>query len=433
MLLLTRKSAGVRRRFALNGIRMTRTYVVGVGMTPFGRAEDKSIQRLAGDAIALALADAGCRPADIGAAYYAGATNGPLQGQYTIPGPIALRHAGIQGIPVYSVENACASGSSAFNLAIQSLEAGVCDIALAVGAEKMNIADKARMFAVFDSGWDVSAVEENKAALLALGAGIAPPPGTISDKPYSVFMDVYAAFCRHHMRRYGTTQRQIAAVAAKNHQHSVHNPLAQYRRAFTIEEVLAAAPITYPLTMPMCSPISDGAAAAVVCSEDGLRRLGAAAARAVEVLASVVQVGVDHPHEEREHGVGHLAARRAYELAGVSPDDVDVAEVHDATAMGEILNAEALMLVPWGEGGAAAERGELTLGGRLPINPSGGLESKGHPIGATGLGQLFELVTQLRGEAGRRQVEGARLAIHENGGGLYGSEEAVVAVNILAK
>ena len=412
---------------------MANVYIVGTGMTPFGRAPEKSVAQLAGEAIALALADAGCSRGQVGAAFYAGATNGPLQGQTSIPGPIALRRAGFGGIPVYSVENACASGSSALNLAVQAVQAGSCDVALAVGAEKMNVSDKAKMFAVFDGGWDVTTVDENKAALLELGTGVEPPPGSVSDRPYSVFMDIYAAFCRSHMRRYGTTQRQIAAVAAKNHQHSVHNPLSQYRDPLTVEQVLAAPPITYPLTLPMCSPISDGAAAVVVCSEDGLRRLGASACRAVAVLASVVQVGVDHPSERREQGVGRLAARRAYEIAGVAPDDVDVAEVHDATAMGEILNAEALMLAAWGEGGPAAERGDFTLGGRLPINPSGGLESKGHPIGATGLGQIHELVAQLRGEAGARQVEGARVAIQENGGGLYGIEEAVVAVNILAR
>jgi acetyl-CoA acetyltransferase len=402
-------------------------------MTPFGRAPERSPYDLATVAIDGALTDAGCAREDLGAAFYAGATNGILQGQYIIPGPIALRRAGIQGIPVYSVENACASGSSAFNLALQSVEAGTCDVALAVGCEKMNIEDKAKMFAVFDAGWDVTRVEENKAALLSLGAGVEPPPGTVSEKPYSLFMDVYAAFCRNHMKRYGTTQRQIAAVAAKNHQHSVHNPLSQYRQPFTIDEVLAAPPITYPLTLPMCSPISDGAAAAVVCSEEGLRRLNGAADRAVEVLASVVQTGLDHPYEEREQGIGHLAALRAYDLASVGPEEVNVAEVHDATAMGEIMNCEALMLAPWGEGGPAAERGDFSLGGRVPVNTSGGLESKGHPISATGLGQLHELVTQLRGEAGPRQVEGARVAIHENGGGLIGTEEAVVAINILAR
>ena len=412
---------------------MNDIFVVGVGMTPFGRLLDRTIYDLVGEAVGLAITDAGCTPADIGSAYYATMTNGLFQGQTAIPGPIAMRRLGIEGIPVFTVENACASGSSAFNLATTALRAGTCDVALAVGVEKMNIPDKAKMFSAFDGGWDVSTVDANKATLLAIGAGVEPPPGTMSARPYSVFMDVYAAFCRHHMKTYGTTQRQIAAVAAKNHQHSVHNPLAQFRDAFSIEQVLAAAPITYPLTMPMCSPISDGAAAVVLCNAEGLARLKGADARAVRVLASVVQTGSSRRIDEPGKIVAHLAAKKAYDMAGVSPQDVDVAEVHDASAIGEILQAESLMLVPFGQGGPAALRGDFTVGGRIPINPSGGLESKGHPIGATGLGQLHELVTQLRGEAGARQVDNARIAIQENGGGLYGIEEAVVAVNILAR
>ena len=412
---------------------MNEIYIVGVGMTPFGRLLERSVYDMVGEAVGLALKDAGCATADIGSAFYATLTNGQFQGQTAIPGPIAMRRLGIEGIPVFTVENACAAGSSAFNLATLALRAGSCDIALAVGAEKMNIPDKARMFAAFDGGWDVSTVEQNKATLLALGEGVLPPPGTVSERPYSVFMDIYAAICRHHMKTYGTTQRQIASVAAKNHRHSVHNPLAQFRDPFTIEQVLASPPICYPLTTLMCSPISDGAAAVVLCNADGLKRLNGAAGRAIRVLASVVQTGstrrIDEPHKI----VAHLAAMKAYEQAGVAPGDVDVAEVHDASAIGEILNAESLMLVPIGEGGPAAERGDFTVGGRIPINPSGGLESKGHPIGATGLGQIHELVTQLRGEAGKRQVTEARVAIQENGGGLYGIEEAVVAVNILAR
>ena len=412
---------------------MSEIYIVGVGMTPFGRLLDRSVYDLVGEAVGLALQDAGCVTTDIGSAYYATLTNGQFQGQTAIPGPIAMRRLGIEGIPVFTVENACAAGSSAFNLATLALRAGSCDIALAVGAEKMNIPDKARMSAAFDGGWDVSTVEQNKATLLALGEGVEPPPGTVSEKPYSVFMDVYAAFCRRHMISHGTTQRQIAAVAAKNHRHSVHNPLAQFRDPYSIEQVLASPPICYPLTMLMCSPISDGAAATVLCNAAGLRRLNAAGGRAVRVLASVVQTGSSRRIDEPHKSVAHVAARKAYEQAGVAPADVDVAEVHDASAMGEILNVESLMLVPFGEGGPAAERGDLTVGGRIPVNPSGGLESKGHPIGATGLGQIHELVTQLRGEAGRRQVADARIAIQENGGGLYGIEEAVVAVNVLAR
>jgi acetyl-CoA acetyltransferase len=412
---------------------MSDIYVVGVGMTAFGRLLEKSVYDMVGEAVGLALKDAGCETADIGSAFYGTMTNGQFQGQTAIPGPIAMRRLGIEGVPVVTVENACATGSSAFNLATQALRAGSCDIALAVGAEKMNIPDKAKMFSAFDGGWDVSTVEQNKATLLAMGNGMVPPPGTMSERPYSVFMDVYAAIFRNHMLRYGTTQRQIAAVAAKNHQHSVHNPLAQFQQPFTIEEVLASPPIAYPLTTLMCSPISDGAAAVVLCNAAGLKRLNGAGSRAVRVLASVIQTGSSRSLDEPFKIVAHLAAKKAYEQAGVAPADVDVAEVHDASAIGEILNAESLMLVPFGEGGPAAERGDFTIGGRLPINPSGGLESKGHPIGATGLGQIHELVTQLRGEAGKRQVSNARVAIQENGGGLYGIEEAVVAVTILAK
>ena len=412
---------------------MNDIYVAGVGMTPFGRLLDRTVYDMVDEAVGLALKDAACGTADIGSAFYATLTNGQFQGQTAIPGPIAMRRLGLEGIPVFTVENACASGSSAFNLATMALRAGSCDIALAVGAEKMNIPDKAKMFSAFDGGWDVSTVEQNKAALLALGEGVVPPPGTMSERPYSIFMDVYAALCRYHMKTYGTTQWQIAAVAAKNHGHSVHNPRAQFRDACSIEQVLASPPIAYPLTMLMCSPISDGAAAAVLCNAAGLKRLNGAAGRAMRVLSSVVQTGSSRGIDERTKIVAHLAAKKAYEEAGVGPGDVDVAEVHDASAMGEILNVESLMLVPFGEGGPAAERGELTIGGRIPVNPSGGLESKGHPIGATGLGQLHELVTQLRGEAGARQVGNARIAIQENGGGLYGIEEAVVAVSILAR
>ena len=260
-----------------------------------------------------------------------------------------------------------------------------------------------------------------------------PPPGSESDRPYSRFMAIYAAMCRNHMKTWGTTQRQIAAVSAKNHQHSVHNPYSQFRKPFSVDEVLAAAPITYPLTLPMCAPLSDGAAAAIVCNDEGLRRIGADRSRAIRVAASVIRSFTRRPVDAPQRSAGHLAALAAYAQAGLGPDDMDVAEVHDASAMGEIIQSENLGFVPFGGGGPAAERGEFTIGGRIPINPSGGLESKGHPLGATGLGQIYELVTQLRGEAGARQVEGARHAIQENGGGLVGIEEGAVAVNILSR
>ncbi|WP_144097520.1 thiolase family protein [Croceicoccus sediminis] len=412
---------------------MQEIFVAGVGMTPFGRMLDKDMKTLTREAVSAALADAGIAASALEAAYFANASQGHMEGQHMVRGQIALRAMGIGQIPVVNVENACASGSSALNLAVNFLKAGDGDIALAVGAEKMFSKDRALMFGAFDSAWDVSDTEAISRRLMELGEGVEPPPGTTSDKPYSVFMDVYAAFSRLHMRTFGTTQRQIAAVAAKNHQHSVENPLAQYRVPYSIDEVLTAPPITYPLTLPMCSPVSDGGAAVVLATAAGLKRHGIDPSRAVRLLASVVQTGSDRDPTDFGNHCTARAARRAYEMAGVGPEDVSVAEVHDATAMGEIIQIENLGLCALGDGGPVSERGETTIGGRVPVNPSGGLESKGHPVGATGLAQVYELTMQLRGEAGPRQVEGARVAIAENGGGLVGIEEAVACVTILAK
>lgn len=412
---------------------MSDVYIAGIAMTVFGRHQERPLEDLAREALDGAVADANCSKADIGAAFYAGMTNGPLQGQISIPGQVVFSKIGVEGVPMYNVENACASGSSAFNLAVQSLRAGTTDVALALGAEKMNIPDKMKAFALFEAGWDVSRAEENYQTLVKMGEGVEVPNGSESDKPYSKFMAIYAAMCRYHMKTYGTTQRQIAAVSAKNHTHSVHNPFSQFRQPFTTEEVLAAPPITYPITLPMCAPLSDGSAAAILCSEEGLDRIGADRSRAIKVSASIMKSFTDRPMDKPELGVSHLAAKQAYEIAGLGPDDIDVAEVHDASAMGEIIQAENMGFVGFGEGGPAAERGDFSLGGRMPINTSGGLESKGHPLGATGIGQLYELVTQLRGEAGARQVEGARTAMQENGGGMQGVEEAAVAIHILSK
>lgn len=408
-------------------------FVAGVGMTPFGRHLDKSIKDLTRAAVEQALADAGADKSQIQAAFFSNCTQGHFEGQHMVRGEIALRAMGIGKIPVVNVENACASASTAFHLAVCYVRSGAADVVLAVGAEKMISENKELMFSAFDAAWDVHEVEQNKKNLLEMGRGITPPPGSMSDKPYSVFMDIYAAMGRLHMREFGTTQRQFAAVASKNHGHSVHNPLSQYRKPFSIEEVLASPAISYPLTLLMCSPVTDGAAAAIVCNAEGLRRIAANGKRAVKVLSSVIQTGSDRPSEALEQHAVRLGALRAYELAGIGPGDISVAEVHDASAIGEIFQSEVLGLCEFGGGGRAAESGETSIGGRVPINPSGGLESKGHPIGATGLGQIFELVTQLRGEAGARQVEGARLALAENGGGICGIEEAVACINILER
>ena len=406
-------------------------FIIGVGMTPLGKLLDRSVKDLTRAAVEAAIRDTGRIGLIPDVAFFSNVMQGHMEAQHCIRGEIALRSTGIEGIPVVNVENACASGSSALLLAINAIRGGMGDTALVVGAEKLFSEDRAKMFSAFDSGWDVSTAEENEKELLALGHGVEVPEGTTSSAPYSRFMDVYAAFARFHMRKFGTTQEQIAAVAAKNHQHSVHNPLSQYRRPYSIEEVLAAPPITYPLTLPMCAPISDGAAATIVCNERALARFDRA--RAVEIRAAVLRTGTERAPNDVEHHVSRRAAMAAFDQAGLGPEDVSVAEVHDATAVGELIQIENLGLVPFGEGGPASLRGETRIGGRVPVNPSGGLESKGHPLGATGLTQIFELVTQLRGEAGSRQVEGARIGLAENGGGLIGIEEAACCVTILGR
>jgi acetyl-CoA acetyltransferase len=408
-------------------------YVVGVGMTQFGKHVERTLHSLADEALGAALRDAGASKSDIGQVYYSGVTQGPLQGQNAVPGQVVLTELGLTALPVYNVENACASGSSAMQLAVQALRAGACDVALAIGAEKMNIEDKKRVLAMFEGGWDVSKSAENAAKLMALGEGIEIPPGSESTRPYSRFMAIYAAMCRYWMKTFGTTQRQIAAVSAKNHMHSVHNLLSQFRQPFTIEQVLAAPPITFPLTAPMCAPLTDGAAAVIVCTAAGLKRLSGDSRRAIQIAATAITTGALREPDAFDRAVCRRAGLLAYEEAGIEPRDVSVAEVHDASAMGEVMAVEYLGLTPMGQAGAAAAAGELSIGGRIPVNPSGGLECKGHPIGATGLGQVHELITQLRGEAGVRQVAGANVALMENGGGSVGYEEAVVTVNLFKR
>ena len=409
---------------------MEDVYVIGVGMTPFGKLPQHSVRDLTREALACAMKDAGIVMSDIQCAYFANAGQGALEDQHMIAGQLALRSAGMQNIPIVNIENACASASTAFHLACSHVKSGAADVVLAIGAEKMVMPDKARSFAVFNGAWDVNGVDvvlEN----LKLIAGQAHETPEQEETQRSVFMDVYASLAKQHMRLFGTTQRQLAEVASKNHWHSTFNKLAQYQNPLTVEEVLAARQVAWPLTVPMCSPISDGAAAAIICSKEALQRFDRS--RAIRVRASVLASGSDRTVDEYTKHICHRAAKQAYELAGVGPHDMSIAEVHDASAIGEIIQSENLGLFAFGDGGAAAERGETRLGGRIPINPSGGLECKGHPIGATGLGQIYELVVQLRGEAGKRQAEGVRFAIAENGGGFHGFEEASACITLLSR
>ena len=406
-------------------------FIIGVGMTPFGRFLERSVTDLTEQAVNAALADCDLQPANIGAIAFANATQGAIEGQFGIRGQVALTNMPFDAVPILNVENACASASTALQIAMMQVQTGQAPIALAIGAEKMCHPDTSVSMAAFQGSWDRAQSERTLERLATMGAGVPTPPEELArESTRTVFMDIYAAFAKYHMDRFGTTQRQIAATAAKNHQHSVENPLSQYRKPFTTDEVLSSRLIAWPFTLPMCSPISDGAAAAIVCNENTVKRLGLSA-RAVKIRGCVLMNGGRREHWQIEQSIARRAALKCYEQAGVGPEDIDVVECHDATAFGEIQQSENLGFFDFGDGGPAAERGDTRLGGKIPFNPSGGLESKGHPIGATGLAQIHELVTQLRGEAGQRQVAGARLALQENGGGLMGIEEAAVVVSVL--
>jgi acetyl-CoA acetyltransferase len=405
---------------------MTRdVFIAGVSMTAFGKRLDDTVKTLTAAAVSEALGDAGMTALDIQAAWFANTRQPMLEGQNTIRGQIALRSAGVSGIPIVNIENACASGSSAVLQAMAAIRAEMVDVALVVGAEKMVFPDRPeRVAAAFAGGTDVHDRDAVLDYIVSIG-GERPAPDR------SIFMDLYAAQARVHMERFGTTQEDLARIASNTHCHGANNPKAQYRTPFTVEEVLADKPIVFPFTRAMCAPVSDGAAAAVLCSERALRRLGQG--RAVRVRACALVSTTERDKDDYANHIGRRAANAAYEEAGIGPDEVDVAEIHDATAYAAVQQLENLGLSEPGGVGARLRQGEFRIGGRTPVNPSGGLLAKGHPVGATGVAQIYELTTQLRGEAGPRQVENARLAIAENGGGFLGVEEGATTVTILER
>lgn len=416
---------------------MSDVYIVGVGMTRFSKYPEKSIKQLTAEAMEAVLKDVPIKKDQIEAAWFSNSGWGMSQGQHSIRGQVALMPVGIQGIPMMNVENACAGGSSALHGAWMSIKAGLYDVVLAIGAEKVYFPeDRKMMFEGFISGTDVEVTrgliemmkeEAKKKAEELKKEGKLKSEEKQKDR--SAFMDIYAMGARMHMERYGSTQRQLAVIAAKNHFHGSLNPYAQYQMDMTVEEVLQDRLVSYPLTRAMCAPIGDGAAAAILCSQNFLKKIKNA--RPIKIRATVLASG--RMRGLNEPPIGARLSKRAYEMAGLGPEDIDVAEVHDATAFGELLQCEELGFCPEGEGGIFAESGTTKLGGKLPINPSGGLECRGHPIGASGIAQITEMVMQLRGEADKRQVKGARIALTENGGGFVGTEEAAMTIHILER
>ncbi|HIG43034.1 MAG: thiolase family protein [bacterium] len=410
--------------------------MIGGGMTNFGRHPDRNLKSLVEEAVNIALKDAGIEKEDIQAAYVGNASQGVLQGQESIRGQVVLHAMGIGGIPIINLENACASSATALNGAMAMIAAGEIDCALVLGMEKMYFTDRARVQPAFTGSMDVEVLEQTMAKMKAAEEKAKAKAESGQNEPKkeksgqrTVFMDVYAQAARFHMDKYGTTQRQLAAVAAKNHWHSSMNSFAQYQQDYSIDEVLASPDVAFPLTRLMCSPIGDGVAAAIVCSEKFAKEK--AAANKVEI-SSCILGSASIPADPNEGNLTRVA-KRAYEQAGVGPEDIDLAEVHDATAMGEISSVEGLMLCDPGEGGRFAEAGHSKLGGKIPVNVSGGLECQGHPIGATGVRQVVEVYWHLSDRAGRRQVEGANVGLAQNAGGSTPAGEGALSVTIMKR
>jgi acetyl-CoA acetyltransferase len=386
---------------------MRRVYVAGIAMTRFTKQPGRTLKELVGEAVTNAVLDAGKLFTDIESCHFGNAVAGSITGQEMLLGQFTLRPLGLGEIPVINVENACASASTAFHLAWQSVATGVHDVVLAVGAEKMTHPDKARSFAAIGGSIDMDEMPDDI------------PPGR------SFLMDMYAQSSLKYMEQSGATREDLARVVVKNQRHGMRNPASQYGAEITVEQVLAAREIVWPFTLPMCSPISDGAAAAVLVSEERIADVAAA----VPVLASVVRSAPS----DGENRVTSLAAEAAYDIAGAGPEDMDCVEVHDAAASAELMIYEQLGLAKPGEGPELIRSGATALGGYCPVNTGGGLLARGHPIGATGLGQVVEVILQLRGAAGGRQVPDAHLGLTQNAGGWHGNDNVASVIHIFGR
>ena len=374
-------------------------------MTRFGKFLDKSLQDLAYHPVWNVIRESKIDPHDIDIAFVGNAYAGLITGQESIRGQVVLREAGITGIPIVNVENACASGSTAFYLAHRAVASGQADLALAVGVEKLFCDDTAKSLKALATSSDLD----------------------IEGRMGMLFAGIYAMRVRAHMERHGITREQLAKTAVKNHDHGALNPHAQYRNRVGVEEVLNSRMIADPITLFMTCPLGDGGAAILVGTKEMALGMGKRPVKiGSSVLGSFGFTGKDEPT------IVTRVSAKAYQEAGVTPQEVQVAEVHDAVAPIELYLYEALGFCPPGQSGRMIDGRETWFDGKLPVNTSGGLTAKGHPAGATGLAQVAEIVWQMRGEAGDRQVNPApSIGLVENGGGNVAGETAVVAVHIL--
>jgi acetyl-CoA acetyltransferase len=388
---------------------LTGAAILGVGLTPFGRFQDRTLSQLAGEAIAGALQDAGIGQHEVDMAFVANSMASVTTGQVAVVGQAILRPLGFSSIPVYNIDNACAGSSSALDLAVHAVEAGRAEVVLVVGVEKLFGPAKSDSFRALNGAVDTDYLQS-----AGIDAG-----------SQSVFVtSIYPKRLAHYRDRYGLEARTLAEIAVKNRHNAGLNPIAQYRKPLSVDEVLAARVVVAPLTVLMCAPISDGASAVVVMSA---RRARSRESRPVWILGIAVGMGAPPGHESVIAGT----ARRAFREAEIEPAAIDIAEVHDSIAFNELLAYEELGLCAPGEGARFEQSGASTLSGKVPVNTSGGLESRGHPVAATGLAQIVELVQQIRNDAGERQVQDVRIAVAENAGGFTIDDTAAVAVTVL--
>jgi acetyl-CoA acyltransferase len=387
--------------------------VIGVGMHPFGRFLEKSVREMGCDAAWKAMRDANVTPKDIQVAYFGNVVEGLIDGQESVRGQNVLRSIGFGGIPIINVENACATGTTALRGVWLEIASGLYDVGLALGAEKLFCEETARSISALQSGADMELT-----GIMGLQ-----------------FTGVYAMMVKDYMKRTGATQEDFARVVVKNSYNGSLNPNAQYKISHTIEEIINSRLIAWPLTLYMCGPMSDGAAAVVLCAKEVARKYTDKPLVTIE-SCELMSGAFRYPYPEYFTFPSAIeAAKKAYEKAGIGPKDVDVAEVHDAMAPAELTLYEELGLCKEGESPRLIREGRTALNGDIPVNPSGGLAAKGHPVGATGLAQVAEIVWQLRGEAGRRQIAkpNPQIGLIENAGGFVEDEPAICSITILKK
>lgn len=385
-----------------------RVLVSGIGMSPFGRSTGASTRQLASGVLLEALQDAAVDLTDVDIVFVSNAVEGSMYGQEMVRGEVALRHVGLRNIPVVNVENACASGSTAVYMARQAILSGEARTVAVVGVERLTHPERSVSFRAINTAVDLGEFD-----------------GVADDK--SVYMELYAGKARLAMRDRGVTAEDIALVSAKNHAHGALNPLAQYGGTMTVAQVLESRMISDPLTVLMCAPFSDGAAALILTRDDAPT---SSSRPRVEIKSMAMRSGRDETDGET---AAQSAASAVYAATGVGPEDLDLVELHDAAASAELDIYEEIGLARPGEAAALLRSGATTLGGRVPVNTSGGLVSKGHPIGASGVAQIYELTKQLRDDAGSRQVDSCRVGLAHNAGGWIGTDSAVGVVSLLAR